>query len=340
MLSEAGCPTWIGTAGEMTRGIPMRNDAILPLASVGKMFTATAAMILLERGVIALDDPVSEYIPEFSNVRIAAAAGSGESGFVPPDRPITLFHLLTHTSGLTVTGDEFWAAWYANVGKTTTTHFARALAAMPLEAPPGTLFNYGQTGAAYEVLGAVIEIASGQTLEDFMTINIFQSLGLDDTYFYLPQAKSERLPEVYRNVDGVLVLDRPLGEDFSRSTFFHGGGGVRSSPTDILRFARMFLDSGLVDGVQILKPETVALMMSDQLGELAPERWKSSGRSWGFGASVKYAADEVESGVPDQYGWVGGGFAKLWVDPRRRLVAYMGFPLTPPGDNELLQAFE
>lgn len=340
MLALDGEIAWLDTSGEMTPGIPMRNDAILPLASVGKMFTATAAMILYERGVISLDDPVSDYIPEFAGVRVQVTDAAGETQLVAPDRPVTLYHLLTHTGGLKVTGDDFWAAWDANVGKTTTTHLARALAEMPLQAQPGTHFEYGQTGASYEVVGAVIEIASGQTLEEFMMENIFEPLGLEDTCFYLPQEKSERLPEVYRNVDGVLQLDRAYGEDFSRSTFFHGGGGVRSAPLDILRFARLFLDNGTVDGVQILKPETVALMMSDQLGDLAPDRWQPRGLSWGFGAAVTYATEDLGSGSPGQYGWVGGGFAKLFIDPKKRLIAYINFPLAPPGDNDLLTEFE
>ena len=340
MLARDSEIVWLGTSGEMAPGVPMRSDAILPLASVGKMFTATAAMILYERGVIALDDPVSKYIPEFADVGIQVTNEAGQTKLVTPDRPITIFHLLTHTGGLTVDGNDFWAAWDTHVGKTTTTHFARELAAMPLQAQPGDHFEYGQTGASYEVLGAVIEISSGQTLEEFMLENIFVPLGLEDTCFYLPPEKSDRLPEVYRNVDGELQLDRALGEDFSRSTFFHGGGGVRSAPADIQKFGRLFLDGGSVDGIRILKAGTVAMMMSDQLGDKAPERWKPRNLSWGFGAAVEFSPEDTEAGIAGQYGWVGGGFAKVWIDPGERLIAYINFPLTPPGDNELLREFE
>ena len=340
MLARGSEMVWLGTAGEMAPGTPMRSDAILPLASVGKMYTATAAMILYERSVIALDDPVSKYIPEFADVRIQVTDKAGQTQLVGPHQPITVFHLLTHTGGLTVDGDEFWAAWDAHVGKTTTTHFARDLAALPLQSQPGERFEYGQTGASYEVLGAVIEISSGQTLEQFMLENIFEPLDLDDSFFYLPAEKSERLPEVYRMVDDELQLDRAHGEDFSRSTFFHGGGGVRSAPADIQKFGRLFLQGGSVDGVRILKEETIAMMMSDQLGDKAPQRWKPRGLSWGFGAAVEYAPEDVEAGVPGQYGWVGGGFAKLWIDPKEGLIAYINFPLTPPGDNKLLIEFE
>jgi CubicO group peptidase (beta-lactamase class C family) len=340
MLANEAEIAWIGTSGTMTDDIPMRDDAILPLASVGKMFTATAAMMLYERGVIALDDPVSDYIPEFAEVRVSAGGTEGTDTLLPAETPITVFHLLTHTSGLTVTGEDFWSVWDRHVARTTTTAFAKDLAAIPLHSQPGATFRYGQTGAAYEVLGAVIEIASGLTLEAFMHQNIFVPLELDDSYFYLPANKAARLPAVYRRDDeGNLQPDRAAGEDFSRSTFFHGGGGVRSAPADVHRFARLFINGGIVDGVRLLKPETVTMMLSDQLGPLAPKRWQDAGRSWGFGAAVQYKGDRPHTGLPDIYGWVGGGFTTLLVDPGLGWIAYINFPLTPPGDNDLLAEF-
>lgn len=339
VIERDGRIEWLHAAGEMEAGVPMRDDAIMDLASIGKMFTATAAMILLERGVITLEDPVSQYLPEFAHARVAAVA-DGKTTTASAARPMTVFHLLTHTAGFVVEGDAFWEVWDAHVGKTTTAHFARDLLALKLQSHPGERFDYGQTGAAYEVLGAVIEIASGQTLEEFMIANIFRPLALDDSYFYLPPEKSRRMPEVYRVGDGELVLDRPAGEDFSRSTFLHGGGGVRSSPADVLRFARLFLDGGEVDGTRLLTAETVAMMMSDQLGPLAPEHWKARGMSWGFGAAVSYSGPPGKSRELAQYGWVGGGFAKLWVDPGNRMIAYINFSLTPPGDNDLLREFQ
>lgn len=257
---------------------------------------------------------------------------SGETNLVVPETPVTIYHLLTHTGGLTVSGDSFWAAWNAHSARTTTTDLAHALAELPLRSQPGESFEYGPTGASYEVLGAVIEIASGQTLEAFMTESIFEPLRLNDTYFYLPTEKSDRMPAFYRRVDGALQLDRAYGVDFPRTTFFHGGGGVESSPQDILRFAQLFLNGGAVDGVRILHPESVQLMMTDHLGERSPF---GDGLSWGFGAAVL----ATESGAPAQYGWVGGGYTTLWVDPRERLVAYFAFPVMPPGDNALLNEF-
>jgi CubicO group peptidase (beta-lactamase class C family) len=332
MLAHTDEIFWLGTAGNMGPNIPMRDDVIIPLASAGKMYTAVAVMILCERGVISLDDPVSKYIPEFSNVVIEVTRSSRETVLETPKTPITIYHLLTHTGGLLVSGDRFWTVWNAHSGRTTTTDFARALSKLPLNSQPGEIFEYGPTGASYEVLGAVIEISSDQTLEAFMSENIFEPLGLKDTYFYLPEEKSDRMPAFYRSVDGVLQLERPFGVDFPRTTFFHGGGGVESSPQDIVRFMQLFLNNGIVDGVQILKHESIHLMMIDHLGEKSPF---SNGLSWGFGAAVLVTGQ----GKPMQYGWVGGGYTTIWLDLRRKLVAYFAFPVMPPGDNALLDEF-
>ena len=163
MLARDGEIAWLGTAGNMGPDVPMSRDAIVPLASVGKMYTATAAMILIERGVIAFDDPVSKYIPEFADVKINIAAAGDPPLLAAPESAITVRHLLTHTSGLVVDGDEFWKIWGANIDTMTTTHLARDLAALPLDYQPGQNYKYGPTGAAYEVLGAVIEIASARS---------------------------------------------------------------------------------------------------------------------------------------------------------------------------------
>jgi len=159
-------------------------------------------------------------------------------------------------------------------------------------------------------------------------------LALKDTYFYLPTDKSDRLPAFYRRAGDTLELVRAHGVDVPRSTYFNGGGGVAASPSDILRFAQIFLHDGTVGGVRILRPETVRLMMSDQLGERAPQ--DGSGLSWGIGAAVPQGTGAAS---PQQYGWVGGNYAVLWVDRGAQLVAYVAFPLLPPGDGALLNDF-
>lgn len=336
MLGRDDKIVWLGTSGEMGPGVPMREDAIIPLSSIGKLYTATAGLILYDRGAIFLDDHVSRYVPEFAEAMVELLDQSGEATLTPAHIPMTIRHLLTHTGGLRVTGDSFWEAWNTHSGRTTTTQLARALAALSLQSHPGEMFAYGDTGASYEVLGAIIEIVSGQTLEEFMVENIFGPLALEDTHFYLPEAKSARMPAFFKRHDGVLQPERAYGEDFPRSTFFHGGGGVEASPADILRFAQIFLSGGSVDGYRLLESETVEMMMSDQLGDLAP----MPSLSWGFGAALRLSDDTKGSPALQRYGWVGGGYAKFWVDPGARLVAYLAFPLMPPGDPALLEEFE
>jgi len=309
---------WLGTSGDMGPDTPMREDAIIPLASIGKMYTATAAMILVERGQMSLGDAVSDYIPTF-------ATGAGES--------VTIRHLLTHTSGLTVNGNAFWNVWNEHAGNTTTLGLARDMVALPRIREPGTGFEYGGTGGNYEVLAAVIEIASGQTLEAFMEDSIFSPLGLEDTYFFIPEEKTGRLPAFYRREDGELVLSRPMGEEYPRNEYFFGGGGVSASAHDALRFAQLFLNDGEVDGVRILQPETVQQMMSDQL---APLPALSNGMGWGFGGAVAPGA------TPDNrslYGWVGGNYAMLFVDHSSGSVVFLAFPMEPPADYEFLMEF-
>lgn len=329
---------WIGTSGEMGPGVRMRRDAIIALASVGKMYTATAAMILYERGLISLDDPVSKYIPEFADVMVSLTDEAGETSLVEPETPVTVFHLLTHTGGIKADGDAFWATRSKHAGKTTNRAFAKDLAKLPLQSQPGMRFSYGVTGTSYEVVAAIIETVSGQTLEEFMFENIFDPLGLRETFFYISDDKSIQLPAFYRKTEGGLQMERALGEDFPRSTYFHGGGGVMASPQDILRFMTIFVNGGESQGVRILKTETVAMMMSDQIGELAT--FQDPSMSWGFGGSVRLTNRLTDQAQLQQYGWVGGNYAILWVDPGQKLIGYFAFPLVPPGDIDLLLQYQ
>lgn len=336
MLARGSKDRWVGVAGEMGAGIAMRPDAIVPLASVGKVFTATATMILLERETIRLDDPVSDYIPEFRELGIESLSDGGRVDVAAPDRPVTIRHLLTHTSGLRVSGNRYWDIWNPHAGSTTTTDFSRALATLPMASQPGEAFQYGHTGGAYEVLAAVITIASGQTLEAFLNDNLFSPLGMDGTYFYLPDEQLARRPAIYRVGENGLEVDQPMGEPWPRSTYFFGGGGVESTAADLHRFGSMLLSGGEFEDVRILRSETVRLMMQDQLG---PLEGLSDGRRWGFGAAVRYEIGEDGTPVLAQYGWEGGGSASFWIDPRSDLIAYIAFPLSPPGDSELLDGF-
>ena len=337
MIALNGEILWQGAAGEMGPDVPMRADAIMPLASVGKLYTATAVMILVERGAISLDDPVSRFLPAFADVQIAVENADGSETLQPPDRAVTIRDLLTHTSGLHVAGDGYWPIWNAHAGVTTTTEFANALAALPMNHQPGTHFEYGFTGGAYEVLGAVIETVTGQTLEAFMDEAIFAPLGLEESHFFLPDEQLDRYPAFFHRDGNELVLDRAYAVPEPRNAYFFGGGGVEASAHDIARFARTFTEAGFGDENRIISVETARLMMRDHIGDLTTF---SNGLSWGFGSAVRYGPDGDRSGLPDQFGWVGGGYAKLIIAPRQGLTAYIAFPIRPPGDNDLLNAFD
>lgn len=315
-VAQEGEMVWLQAFGEMSPGEAMPEDAIFPLASVGKMYTATAAMILRDEGRIRLDDPVSMYLPAFAS-----------------DPDLTIHHLLTHTSGLTLNGNPYWSVWNEHFGATTTAEFATGLANLPRVARPGERFEYGATGGNYEVLAAVIEAASGQTLEAFLTARVFEPLQLEETHFFIPEAQRRRLPAYFRQENGALVQVRERGDDWQRSTYFAGGGGISASAADVLRFAQIFLNDGEVDGHRILSAEAVQMMMSDQLGAIPA---LDDQLSWGFGAAVS------EGAMPDQrglYGWVGGGQAQLWIHYPTQYVYFLAFTLDSPGDNDLLRAF-
>lgn len=307
---------WTTARGEYEPGVPILAEAILPLASVGKIYTATAAMILVDRGLIELDAPVADYLPGFGD----------ENG------DVTVRHLLTHTSGLGVSGDGFWDIWDTHFGATTTRDFALALSGLPRNGPAGERFEYGYTGANYEVLAAVVESASGETLEAFLTREVFEPLGLDSTYFYITESEAGRLPAIYALEDGIPVSRRARGEEWPRSAYFAGGGGISSSMADIHRFARLFTSDGSVDGHRILSQASIDAMTSDQLGTVA---W-SPGLSWGFGGAVP---DGTAPGSRAVYGWIGGGFAQLWIDRANGRTYFTAMPLDPPGEPDLLESF-
>jgi CubicO group peptidase (beta-lactamase class C family) len=307
---------WMHAAGEIEPGEAMPENAIFPLASVGKMYTATAAMILREQGILNLTDAVALYLPAFS-----------------ADPDLTIRHLLTHTSGLTLNGPEYWSVWNEHFGETTTGEFAAAIAGLPRVAAPGERFEYGATGGNYEILAAVIEAASGQTLEDLLFDRVFTPLGLHDTHFYLPETHRDRLPAYFRHEGGALIQVRERGDDWPRSEYFPGGGGISASAADVLRFSQIFLNDGRVDGQQILSAESVLLMMSDQMGDIPA---LDDQLDWGYGAAV---SENATADRRELYGWVGGGQAQMFVHYPSRRVYFLAFSLDSPGDNDFLREF-
>jgi CubicO group peptidase (beta-lactamase class C family) len=338
LVARDGLIVYLGAVGEAAPGVPMFTDAIVRLASVGKGFTAVAALILYERGELDLDDRIADYIPTFSKARVAVTDADGATKFIAPERPLTIRHLLTHTGGLDLSSEAFERAWMATEAKTTTRDLAERIARLPMPAHPGTAFEYGSYGSSYEVLAAVIEQVSGRTLEEFFDENLFRPLGMTDSHFWVPESKLERLATIYRTRNGQLTVERPRGEETPRTTFMSGGGGVRSTVRDMYRFGQMLLNGGELDGVRILSPKTVSLMTTDHVAELQP--WGQTEYGWGFGAAVRNRVRDDGIGSAGTFGWNGGSGAIYWVDPLEGIVAVLVTPVGPPPRWDIFDKFE
>ncbi len=247
---------------------PMEKDAIFRLASMSKPITGVAVMMLVEEGKIRLSDPVSKFLPEFRDMKVAMprehAAGpvrgaAEEPDFytIPVNREITIQDLLTHTSGLvsTVSGGfgVRLAAKLAPRGPADTlASYVPKLATIPLDFQPGTQWAYSG-GAGPDTLSRIVEIVSGQTYDEFLRTRIFEPLGMKDTFFYPPDDKRPRLVTLYRKTPN--GLEKSANQDgFSSNTYFSGAGGLMSTAADYLQFGQMLLNGGELNGKRLFEP--------------------------------------------------------------------------------------
>ena len=279
---------------------PMTTDALFWIASMTKPITATAVMMMQDAGKLSVDDPVSKYLPEFSGDK----AG------------ITIKQCLIHSSGLSdLTVDEVR-------GITTLNQLVPLFTAKPLQFPPGTKWQYCQTGI--NAAGRVVEVVSGKSFQDFLQSELFDPLGMKDTGFYPDQEKSRRLAESYnRNDDGRLVKTelRFLGgmAPFSKDRYPLANGGLFSTAEDYFQFARMILNEGELDGKRYLKAESVRLMTSVQSGDLATGF--TPGNAWGLGWCVVREPQGVSAALsPGSFGHGGAYGTQAWIDPVKNRV--------------------
>ena len=311
-------------------GEPMTEDTIFRIASQTKAIVSTGIMILHERGQLDISHPLSRYIPEWENVQVAVPDENGSYDLEPAERPITLRHLLTHTGGMSYgTGpaskeweDADFQGWYfANKTETIGESIAR-MASLPLDAHPGTAWIYGYNT---DILGAVIEKASGIDLNNFLQQEIFEPLDMSDSHFYLPESKRDRLAVVYQpkqggGIEAIPAIDgmRSQGMYIDGPRISHSGGaGLLSTAKDYARFLQMTLNGGELDGKRILSRKTIELMTTNHLGEL-PFR---SGQGFGLGFSiVTDLGARGTLGSVGEYGWGGAYHSTYWVDPLENLV--------------------
>jgi CubicO group peptidase (beta-lactamase class C family) len=306
---------------------PMRLDAIFRVASMTKPLTSVAAMILAEEGKLQIAAPVAEYLPEFANRTIGAER-------VPAKRTMTVQDLLRHTSGLTYAafGDSpvqmIWRDAQPMTDDQTNAEMVSNLAGLPLMFEPGTTWEYSMST---DVLGRVVEVASGQDLADFIDTRICRPLGLRDTGFAAIDERSERIAEP--QIDPATGV-RPPMRDVSRAVrWASGGGGAVSTAADYVRFCQMLLNGGDLDGTRILAPKTVALMASDHLppgcnyGDTARPRFGALApvpeMGYGFGLGFAVRTDAGRCPLPGsvgEYFWGGVLGTSFWIDPVEQMV--------------------
>jgi CubicO group peptidase (beta-lactamase class C family) len=314
--------------------IPLRTDAIFWIASMTKPVTSVAAMMLVEEGKLDLAAPVHQYLPELKNMMVGvetkdAVTGKTKLVLEPQKRPMTVEDLLRHTSGLVYfdQGNTAVHKLYRESGlydaglarDGTLKDFVSRLAQLPLAHQPGEVFEYGHSA---DVLGRVIEIASGQPLDQFLGNRLFKPLGMVDTGFWVPPEKLDRLvdpPVVAR-----ILPDRDVAKP---TTLFSGGGGLVSAAADYLRFCQMLLNGGELDGARILSPATVRRMTTNALPS---ESRFADGSTFGLGFGIR--SNAAESVVPGSVGSFSGNGAwgtYFWVDPAEQLIAIQLIHVAP-----------
>ena len=296
---------------DVDAGDPLEADDIFRIYSMTKPITSVATMILMEEGGLSLDDPVSRFIPPFADVTVLTEDGER----VPPDGPVTIEHLLTHTSGLTygLFGDTPVDRLYNQSGFFVAAQgledFAGRVAGLPLLASPGDRWNYS---VSTDILGRVIEVVSGQSFDAFLQERILNPLGMDDTAFVVAAGKQDRFTANYARPDGALrMIDSPADGQYTRTpAWLSGGGGLTSTASDYVRFAQMLLQDGQLDGVRILQPETVQMMRANRLADaLVPIQLGTYlSPAYGFGLGFAVVVDAEASPEPDNDGvfrWAG-----------------------------------
>ncbi|GAB2847320.1 serine hydrolase domain-containing protein [Hymenobacter ruber] len=316
---------------DLANQTPLRTDAIFRIASQTKALTSVGLMMLYDEGKFQLDAPIAKYLPAFANAQVLATFNPKDSTYttVSANSPVTIRQLFTHTSGISypVIGTREATAIYAKAGipsgigtpSGTLATWMDALGKLPLMHQPGERFTYG---LSVDVLGRLIEVLSGQSLDQYLHKRLFEPLGMQDTYFYLPADKQARLVELYsENAAKQTVPMQPLGRmrpDYpkAKGTYFSGGAGLSSTIDDYARFLQMMLNGGTYQGRQLLKPATIALITQNQMGAVS-----QGGNKFGLGFSITTPENARVPGLSaGSYEWGGIFGTTYWVDPQQKLV--------------------
>ena len=312
---------------------PMPEDAIFRLYSMTRSITSLAAMILWEEGAFRLDDPVSRYLPQFSDQRVFSDAGSPDVDRTEArNGDITVEHLLLHTSGLGSRSSSIYRSEGVRLRTISVQEMVDNAARTPLFEDPGTNWRYG---ISTTILGRLVEVWSGKPLESYLQERVFEPLGMTDTGFWVEPERADRLATVYRpSPEGELrpyqIEEVPFTEP---PVLIEGGVGLVSSTMDFLRFSQMFLNGGELDGNRVLQPETVAMMTVNRIPDaLLPIGFgrPTLGQGWGLGFSIVMDASQYAYPVNDgDFWWDGSAGTRFWIDPTENMVTIIMAQVSP-----------
>jgi CubicO group peptidase (beta-lactamase class C family) len=332
----------------------MAKDGIFRIMSMTKPVVGVSVLMLMEEGKIRLNDPVSKFLPQFKDMKVAVRMSDPPPSFmappappssepryftIPAEREITIRDLLTHTSGL-VSG-PISEKEAAKLGKKNTTlaEYIPKLAAIPLEFQPGTKWAYSAE-AGFDTLARIVEVVSGRNFDQFAYLCIFQPLGMKDTFFNIPKGVESRIVTLYAKTPEGFKRQEEM--DFVNGTYFSGGGGLYSTAEDYLQFGQMLANGGELNGKRLVSPRTVEMMRSIY----APDTLPGRSRGEGFGLGVRVVGDSIAAGTALStgcFGWSGYFGTHFWVDPKEKVVAVFmsqttGFEITIDFETAVMQA--
>ncbi|KCZ47423.1 serine hydrolase domain-containing protein [Hyphomonas pacifica] len=346
---EVALEDYSGTT-ELGAGKPIGPDTIFRIYSMTKPVTSLAAMMLFEEGKLRLDHEVSRYIPEFADTQVFDSGNREDYTTRKPDREITLLDLFTHTSGIPYgflmqdETDALYRKHKISETKETLLEMSKRIAGLPLAFSPGERWCYGHS---IDVLGAVVEIVSGQPLDEFFRERIFGPLGMEDTDFWVPEDKIDRLMACYSKhpITGEVTESDGAGAAsklFSkRPTLLNAGGGLVSTVRDYHRFCLMLMRGGTLDDARIISPKTWEFMRQNHLpdgktikdmGDKTFSEARMEGNGFGLGGSV--LVDPVASMQPSSQGnfsWGGLASTFFWIDPVEEMIAIQATQMIPSG---------
>ena len=331
---------------DLEKGLPMERDTICRVYSMSKIVTTVATLILFEEGRFNLEDPIASYLPELKDMKVWTGGTQDGPKLEALKRPITIQHLLTHTSGLVYdfSGDEELTKLWRKADLWTgpgLTNFITKLGKLPLKHQPGDAYTYGVN---QDVLGALIEKVSGKSFGAFLEERLFRPLKMKDSGFDVPESKLPRLAKTYKHgPDGRLVEAEPILETWPTPGrgIEAGGSGLFSTVDDFARLAQMLCNGGTLDGQRILGRKTIELMTANHMVTLPNNQ--AAARQKGFGYGVEVTTDLGQLSFPSsvgQFGWYGAATTYCQVDPKERIVAIAFNQHFPFNEHRFFAAFQ